>query len=210
MTKLIELKIKDPKKIYQELATALYPYKNKPVGSMLFIVEGTRKNPIIGFRYPGRKLRKRLLKKPNKNSALWANLYDFEVVPFKNKKEINTQKFTFGEIMKDFQENKRNNEIFWKQIEELYQNNTITRKPPKLQGIDSGLYLLMLKWIWIQEDFNYRFSWQEVNSPIRYVLETRTGSRTSRGAGRAKFFAALILLKHHFTFEQVKKIIPLY
>jgi len=112
MTKLIELKIKDPKKIYQELATALYPYKNKPVGSMLFIVEGTRKNPIIGLRYPGRKLRKRLLKKPNKNSALWANLYDFEVVPFKNKKEINTQKFTFGEIMKDFQENKRNNEIF--------------------------------------------------------------------------------------------------
>jgi len=210
MTKLIELKIKDPKKIYQELATALYPYKNKPVGSMLFIVEGTRKNPIIGLRYPGRKLRKRLLKKPNKNSALWANLYDFEVVPFKNKKEINTQKFTFGEIMKDFQENKRNNEIFWKQIEELYQNNTITRKPPKLQGIDSGLYLLMLKWIWIQEDFNYRFSWQEVNSPIRYVLETRTGSRTSKGAGRAKFFAALILLKHHFTFEQVKKIIPLY
>jgi len=210
MAKLIELKIKDPKKIYQELATALYPYKNKPVGSMLFIVEGTRKNPIIGLRYPGRKLRKRLLKKPNKNSALWANLYDFEVVPFKNKKEINTQKFTFGEIMKDFQENKRNNEIFWKQIEELYQNNTITRKPPKLQGIDSGLYLLMLKWIWIQEDFNYRFSWQEVNSPIRYVLETRTGSRTSKGAGRAKFFAALILLKHHFTFEQVKKIIPLY
>ena len=210
MTKLIELKIKDPKKIYQELATALYPYKNKPVGSMLFIVEGTRKNPIIGLRYPGRKLRKRLLKKPNKNSALWANLYDFEVVPFKNKKEINTQKFTFGEIMKDFQENKRNNEIFWKQIEELEQNNTITRNPPKLQGIDSGLYLLMLKWIWIQEDFNYRFSWQEVNSPIRYVLETRTGSRTSKGAGRAKFFAALILLKHHFTFEQVKKIIPLY
>ena len=210
MAKLIELKIKDPKKIYQELTTALCPYKNKPVGSMLFIVEGTRKNPIIGFRYPGRKLRKRLLKKPNKNSALWANLYDFEVVPFKNKKEINTQKFTFGEIMKDFQENKRNNEIFWKQIEELYQNNTITRKPPKLQGIDSGLYLLMLKWIWIQEDFNYRFSWQEVNSPIRYVLETRTGSRTSKGAGRAKFFAALILLKHHFTFEQVKKIIPLY
>ena len=72
------------------------------------------------------------------------------------------------------------------------------------------LYLLMLKWMWIQEDFNYRLSWQEVNSPVRYVLETRTGSRTARGAGRAKFFAALVLLKYHFTFEQVKKIIPLY
>ena len=49
MTKLIELKIKDPKKIYQELATALYPYKNKPVGSMLFIVEGTRKKRPAKF-----------------------------------------------------------------------------------------------------------------------------------------------------------------
>ncbi len=210
MAKFIELKIKDTKNIYQELATALCPFKNKPVGSMLFVVEGTIKKPIIGLRYPGRKLRKRSLKKPNKNSAFWANLYDFEVVPFKNKKEINTQKFTFEEIMRDFQENKRNSERFWKQLEKLYRNNTITKKPPKLAGIEPILYLLMLKWIWIQEDFNYRFTWQEVNSPVRYVLETRTGSRTAKGAGRAKFFAALILLRHHFTFEQVKKIIPLY
>lgn len=210
MAKVIELKIKNPKQIYQEIVVALCPFRNKPTGSMLFIVEGARKNPIIGLRYPGRKLRKRSLKKPNKNSAFWANLYDFEVVPFKNKKEIKTQKFTFEEMMKDFQENKRNNKTFWKQIEKLYQNNTITEKPSKLKGINSNLYLLMLKWIWIQEDFNYRFNWQEVNSPVRYVLETRTGSRTSKGAGRAKFFAALILLKHHFTFDQVKKIIPLY
>lgn len=210
MPKVIELKIKNPKKIYQELAKALAPYRKKPAGSVLFIVEGTRKNPIIGLRYPGRKLRKRSLKRPNKNSALWANLYDFEVVPFKNKKEINTQKFTYEEMMKDFQENKRGNEKFWKQIEELYQNNTITKKPPKLRGINPALYLLMLKWMWIQEDFNYRFSWQEVDSSVRYVLETRTGSRTARGAGRAKFFAALVLLKHYFDFEQVKKIIPLY
>jgi len=210
MAKIIELKIKNPKQIYQELVVVLCPYKNRPVGSMIFIVEGTRKNPTIGLRYPGRKLRKRLLKKPNKNSAFWANLYDFEVVPFKNKKEINTQKFTFDELLKDFQVHKKNSEKFWKILGELYQNNTITKKPPKLVGIDPMLYLLMLKWIWIQEDFNYRFTWQEVNSPIRYVLETRTGSRTAKGAGRAKFFAALILLKHHFIFEQVKKIIPLY
>lgn len=210
MPKIIELKIKNPKKIYQELAEALAPYREKPTGSILFIVEGTRKNPIIGLRYPGRKLRKRLLKRPNRNSALWANLYDFEVVPFKNKKEIDAQKFTYEGMLKDFQENKRENEKFWKQIEELYWNNTITKKPPKLRGISPMLYLLMLKWMWIQEDFNYRFSWQEVNSPVRYVLETRTGSRTARGAGRAKFFAALVLLKHHFSFEQVKKIIPLY
>jgi hypothetical protein len=210
MTKIIEIKIKAQKNIYQELTRVLCPHKNKPTGSVIFIVEGTIKNPIIGLRYPGKKLKKRTLKKPNKNSALWANLYDFEVVPFKNRKEINTYKFTFEEIMKDFQENKRDSKIFWKQIEELYYNNTISKKPPKLAGIDSFLYLLMLKWIWIQEDFNYRLSWQETGSPIKYVLETRTGSRTAKGAGRAKFFAALILLKHYFAFEQVKKIIPLY
>ncbi len=210
MTQIIELKIKDNKKIYQELAEVLSQYKEKPAGSILFIVEGTKKRPIIGIRYPGKKVRKRILKTIRVNSALWANLYDFEVVPFKNGKKVDTQKFTFEELLKDFQVHKKNSEKFWKILEELYKDNTITKNPPKLSGINSQLYLLILKWIWIQEDFNYRFSWEDVNSPIRYVLETRTGSRTAKGAGRAKFFAALILLRHHFTFEQVKKIIPLY
>lgn len=211
MSKFIEFKVKDPKNVYQELAKTLYPYKDEPVGSILFIVEGTIGNPVIGLRYPGRKLKKRLLKKPNKNSALWANLYDFEVVPFKNNKEISTQKFTFEEMTGDFYENKRSNEKFWEQIKELYENNIIMQEPPELPGINPTLYLLMLKWIWIQEDFNYRLNWQEVNSPIKYILETRTDSRTARGAGRAKSFAALLLLKdHHFTLEQVKKIIPSY
>ncbi len=210
MSTLIELKINDSKKIYEELAQSLSPYRDKPQGTILFIVEGTKKKPIIGIRYPGRKLRRRALKVKRANSALWANLYDFEVVPYKNGKELNTQDFTFELLMRDFQENKRDNKKFWEMIEELYRDNSITKKPPKLPGIDSLLYLLILKWIWIQEDFNYRFNWQEVKSPVKYVLETRTGSRTSKGAGRAKFFAALILLKHYFTFEQVKKIIPLY
>lgn len=210
MAKIIELKIKNPKQIYQELAQALAPYKEKPTGSIIFVVEGTKENPIIGLRYPGRKLRKRNLKVVRANSALWANLYDFEVIPYKNGKELVPQKFTFEELLKDFEEHKKAHGNFWLMLRELYEDNTITEKPPNLPGIDTRLYLSVLKWIWIQEDFNYRFSWQEVNSPVRYVLETRTGSRTAKGAGRAKFFAALILLKHHFTFEQVKKIIPLY
>lgn len=210
MNQVIELKVKNLKNVYNELAVALSPYREEPTGSILFIVEGTKKNPIIGLRYPGMKVRKRSLKTIRNNSALWANLYDFEVVPFKVGKEISTQKFTFEELLKDFQENKRSNEKFWVLIEEIYKDNITTKIPPKLAGIDSRLYLSVLKWIWIQEDFNYRFGWEDVNSPVKYVLETRTGNRTSRGAGRAKFFAALILLKHYFTFEQVKKIIPLY
>jgi hypothetical protein len=210
MAKIIELKIKNPKQIYQELSRALAPYKEKPTGSIIFVVEGTKENPIIGLRYPGRKLRKRNLKVVRANSVLWANLYDFEVIPYKNGKELDTQKFTFEELLKDFEEYKKAHENFWIMLRELYEDNTIPEKPPNLPGIDTRLYLSVLKWIWIQEDFNYRFNWQEVNSPVRYVFETRTGSRTAKGAGRAKFFAALILLKHHFTFEQVKKIIPLY
>lgn len=210
MSKIIELTIKDNKKIYQELTQALSPHREKSAGSILFIVEGTKKKPIIGIRYPGKKLQRRKLKFERVNSVLWANLYDFEVVPYKEGKELNTQKFTFGEMMKDFQENKRQSKKFWKMLEELYKDNTITKKAPNLPGINPKLYLLVLKWIWVQEDFNYRFNWEEVDSPVRYILETRTGSRTARGAGRAKFFAALILIKHYFNFELVKKIIPLY
>lgn len=212
MSKIIELKIKNHKRIYQELTKTLCSYKEKPAGSVLFIVEGTKKNPIIGIRYPGRKVknRKSKLKIIRSNSVLWANLYDFEVVPYKNGKPLKTQDFTFEKLLRDFQENKRSSKKFWVLLEELYENNTITKKPPKLSGIEASLYLLILKWIWIQEDFNYRFGWQEVESPDRYVLENKKGKRTARGAGRAKFFAVLILLKYYFNFEQVKKIVPLY
>lgn len=210
MAKIIELNIKDPKNIYQELTSALCPFREEPAGTRIFIVEGTKKKPIIGIRYPGRKVRKRKLKTNRANSILWANLYDFEVAPYGNGKELNTQEFTFEKLMRDFQENKRKSKRFWKLVKGLYENNAITKNIPELPGIDPKLYLLILKWIWLQEDFNYRFGWEEVKSPVRYVLETRTGSRTAKGAGRAKFFAALILLKEHFSFEQVKKIIPLY
>lgn len=210
MPKIFELKIKNPKDIYHELAMALSPYKEESAGSVIFIVEGTKNNPTIGIRYPGRKVIKRTLRIVRINSVLWANLYDFEVVPYKNGKEIETKEFTFTELLKDFQENKKESKKFWEAIEKLYKNNIIIKKLPKLPGIDSYRYLSVLKWIWIQEDFNYRFSWKDVNSPVRYGLETRTGSRTAKGAGRAKFYAALILLKHYFDFDLVKKIISLY
>lgn len=210
MKQIIELKIEDNRKIYQELTAALSPYREKPTGSILFIVEGTKKNPLIGIRYPGKKLKRRTLKAIRANSALWANLYDFEVVPFWKGKEISSRKFTFDELMKDFQKHKIKSNTFWKLLKEIYYKNNLKKKPTKLSGINTTLYLLVIKWIWIQEDFNYRFKWQEVASPAPYILETRTGIRTSGGAGRAKFFAALVLLKNDFTFEQVKKIIPLY
>ncbi|GBE55438.1 hypothetical protein BMS3Bbin15_01612 [archaeon BMS3Bbin15] len=211
---VIELKIKSPKNIYHELAVALEPYKERPTCSVEFIVEGTKDRPTIGIRYPGRKALNRVragrIKKVRANSAEWANLFDFLVIPYVSGKELTQGEFTFEKILRDFQDNKRKSEEFWELIEELYKHNTISKEPPKLPGIDSKLYLLVLKWIWIQEDFNYKLGWQDVNSHIRYVLETRTGTSTSKGAGRGKFYAALILLKHNFNFDVVKKIIPLY
>lgn len=209
MAKKILLQIKNPEKIYHELARALCSHREEPAGSSLFIVEGTKEKPIIGLRYPGKKLRKREVKQVRKNSALWANLYDFEVVAHKDGKEVQGNQFTFSTFMEDFYKNKRGNKNFWQCMQEVYYKNTLIKKPPKTKGIDSKMFLLILKWIWVQEDFNYKFGWEEVGSPVRYVLENRTGTRTSKGAGRAKFFAALILLKY-FTLEQVKKIIPLY
>ena len=52
MPKIVELKIQDNKRIYQELTQNLSPYKGESPGSVLFIVEGTKRKPIIGIRYP--------------------------------------------------------------------------------------------------------------------------------------------------------------
>jgi len=208
--KIIELTIRNPEKIYEELAVILAPEREEPARSVLFIVEGTKEKPIIGIRYPGKKVKKRQLKVVRKDSALWANLYDFEVVPYENGKEVQTTRFTFEELLTDFDIHKKQSDKFWEILKELYKYNTITKTPPDLEGIEPLLYLRTLKWIWIQEDFNYRLSWEEVNSPVRYRLETRTGNSTKKGAGRGKFFGAMVLLKNGFSFKQVKKIIPLY
>lgn len=210
MSKTIELKINDGKSLFKDLTRGLYPYHEQPTGAIIAIVEGTKEKPLIGLRYPGRKLVKRQLKIIRSNSVHWANLYDFEVVPFHNGKELTTEKFTYQVMLEDFQNYKSQSSDFWDCLEIVYKTNEIPPKVPKLAGIDSELYLRVLKWIWIQEDLNYRLNWEEVGSPERYVLQNRTGSSTSGGAGRAKFFAAIILLKHNFTFNQVKKIIPLY
>jgi hypothetical protein len=208
--KIVELKIKNVKNIYHEVAMALLPYRGKETCSVEFIVEGTKDKPIVGIRYPGRKVVKRKMKSKRVNVAKWGNLFDFAVVPYIDGKEVTEQEFTFEKILEDFEKNKKDNEEFWKLIEDIYYKNELLKEPPKLLGIDPKLFLLVLKWIWIEEDFNYKLGWKDVGSPIRYVLLSRRGKPTGKGAGRAKFFAALILLKHHFTLKEVKKIIPLY
>ena len=94
-------------------------------------------------------------------------------------------------------------------IIQLHRYNTINKKPPKLKGINSRQFLEMLKWMWIQEDLNYKLSWKETGSKIPYRLQNRNGGATSKGAGRDKFYAALILVHgNFFDAASMRKIIP--
>lgn len=209
MKNKILLEIHNPEKIYNELALALCPHREKPRGSIIFIVEGSIKEPRIGIRYPGYKLKPRTLKRPNKNSALWANLLDFEVVPFEKGSEGSSVYFTYPNLLKDFEAHKKGNASFWEMIVRIHSHNVIDKEPPRLGGIDSRQFLEMLKWMWIQEDLNYKLSWREVGSEIPYRLQNKNGSPTSKGAGRDKFYAALILVHgNHFNAASMRKIIP--
>jgi len=208
MSKRILLNLKGKEnKIYEEITKALDPYKDTERFSNEFVVEGTLEKPIISIKYPAKKLVK--LNPKRKNSAEYGNLFDFVVVIHKDGKE-NIADFTFEKILHDFEEHKKHSEEFWKAIKEVYYKNKIPSQIPKLKGIDPLLFLSAIKWVWIQEDFNYKLRWDEVKSPTRYKLISKRGSTMSRGAGRGKFFGALVLLKNGFTIEQVKKIIPMY
>lgn len=207
---MVELKVPKDKEIVKYLAEFLPQHCEKPTCSELFIVEGNVKQPRVGIRYPGKKLKKRELKVQNKNSALWANLLDFEVVPFNDEgEEVSSNIFNYRNLLLDFEKYKKDNEQFWKIVEKLYKNDVIEGEIPKLDGIDSRQFLEMLKWMWIQEDLNYKLSWSDVESKIKYTLENKTGSSTKKGAGRGKFFAKLLLVKYHdFTADVVNRIIP--
>ena len=207
--KIREIHILGGSGIFKHLTRALLPYHTKATGSHLFIVEGTLAKPRIGIRYPGYKLKQRTLKRPNKNSALWANLFDFEVVPFEKRKEGSSVNFTYANLLKDFEAYKKDDASFWKMIVRVHNYNMTDKEPPKLGGIDSRQFLEMLKWMWIQEDLNYKLSWREAGSEIPYRLQNRNGGPTSKGAGRDKFYAALILVHgNYFDAASMRKIIP--
>ena len=216
MGELLNLEVKNTERLYHEIAIQLEEYKDKEPHSVRFIVEGDISNPLVAIDYPGKKMFKRPLKSKRKNVAEWANLFDFRVVPYEKGKALGVEDFTFDKFLTDFKDNKSDNEEFWRILEELYCTNELKEEPSVLPGIDSKTFLLTLKWIWIEEDFNYRLKWDDVQSETKYVLaklnkSTGKEQSVSRGAGRAKFFAALVLLhRGDFTYKEVKKIIPLY
>lgn len=208
-TEIQELKTASDFSVYKQLAQILPQFRNEPTRSRLFIVEGTLQHPRVGFRYPGYKLKPRTLTRPNRKSALWANLLDFEVVPFIGGKEESSTLFTYRILLKDFELHKKDDAEFWTRIGQLHKSNFIPHRLPRLRGIGSRQFLEMLKWMWIQEDLNYKLSSKEVDSSLHYRLQNKSGSATGNGAGRDKFYAGLLLVKHHnFDAGKVGKIIP--
>jgi hypothetical protein len=132
------------------------------------------------------------------------------VVPYYKGKKVTKPKFQWRDVMGDFYKHKIKSEKFWGLLEKVYRHNKIDyKKIPKLAGIDPTLFLMMTKWMWIQEDLNYKYSSKDIpGCPTPYRNETKGGSAT-RGAGRGKFYAALLLVKHHgFSPHEVGRIIP--
>jgi len=207
------IKIKDWDKVLTEITQALDPYKEKPTLSQEFIVEEDPSKKIqIRIKYPGKKVRRRFPKGKTlrKGSIPWANLYDFMVAAYYKGRHVDKPKFQWRDMLADFCENKIESKRFWKLIENVYKHNKIDyNKVSKLPGIDPTLFLMMLKWMWIQEDLNYRYSSKDIpGCPTPYKNETKGGS-TTKGAGRGKFYASLLLVKHHgFTPHEVGRIVP--
>ena len=201
------LKISNLEFPYPEIASNLAPHRQKKAHSEEFFVEMDGSVPLVSILYPGKKVERR----PPPARIEWANLYDFAVQPYQNGIKLDLGQFTFENMLDDFYSNKGENDQFWNLTERIYKTNNLPNEPPVLPGIDSKLYLLTLKWIWIQEDFRYKYDWKEVKSRIRYMRLSKKGHSLGRGAGRAKFFAALVLLRNKlFSLEEVKKIIPPY
>lgn len=189
---------------YKQIVSKLDKYKDRPIASVEFIVERDEKNrKIIGIKYPGRKIKKRNLKRPRKNSAPWENLYDFFVAVYDKKESDISEGFTWAKLIEDFEKYKKKDKKFWHILNGLYKNNKIQNSIPKLAGIDSKLFLLAIKWMWVQEDLNYRYCSKDIESPTKYI-------NTKKGVGRTKSFAAFVLVKYGFPFKVVRKIIPLY
>ncbi len=72
--------------------------------------------------------------------------------------------------------------------EELYPPD----KVPELKGFDCRTLLMTLKWMWLQEDINYRYKSNDISSPTAY-----TYVKGRKALGRKKSWSMFLLMKHH-------------
>ena len=183
----------DELKMLHDIAVALDPYKERPEASEEFVVEGTLERPEIILRYPGKKVKRRDVKNPSrKGSVLWEALYDFLVVPIADGKELQFSDFNYRKLADDFCKFKKSSEEFWDCLVQVYEKNTIPDRIPHLPGMNSRVILLTLKWMWLQEDINYKYKSTDIKSPTAY-----TYANNRKALGRKKSWAVFLLMKRH-------------
>lgn len=140
-------------------------------------------------------------------------MFDFYVEPYIDEKPAG-ELFTHENIINDFKEYKVDSKEFWNLIDIIYKENRLERNPPELDGIPPRIFLLTLKWIWIQEDFNYRlFYGKDIQSPIPYKLITRRDGiiLSAPMKGRKMLYEALLEAKEGATsVEIISKYIQKY
>ncbi len=197
-SKLIDVRSKIASEtIFEDLAKILDPHKEDTLISNTFLVDSSKNEQIkIVIKYPGKKVKPRNLKRVNASSVLWECVYDFLVSPIFKCKEIPGNELTYRKILTDFEENKKGNAIFWDAIVELYKSNIVVEKNyGPLKGLNPLLFIYTLKWLWIQEDLNYKLNHSDIDFPTRYKVAS-----SSKALGRKKFFTALLLVeKHNYT-----------
>ncbi len=192
MGKAIDIRQKlRPGTIYSDLAKQLDPFKKRKVGAVTFLVDSSPNGKVKVFiNYPGRKVLNRNIKKPRVNSVHWDCLYDFLVIPSFNGKKLDQKDLTYRKILVDFESHKKQSAPFWKAVLLVLENNKVPVQTfSTLKGINPVLFLYTLKWLWLQEDFNYRLNHNDFECPTRYRLPT------GKSLGRKKFFASLLLVR---------------
>jgi len=197
MIGIMKLDLSNSADIFNDIALALYPFRDEAVKSVEYIVEGSIGNPQIIIKYPGYKVEKK--------GDEYYNLFDFYVEPYINN-EPRGELFTHENIIHDFITHKIKSEEFWELVEIIYKENKLMKDPPKLEGIDPRIFLLTLKWIWIQEDFNYRlFYYKDIKSPTPYKLITRGGKIIIEPKkGREMLYEALQKAKEGADFRKLR------
>lgn len=209
------------------LANKLAPFYNKKLFSEEFVVEGTLENPKIILRYPGERRIDRytlcLEKNQSRLKVRWLNIFDFFVETYANGEKMDSGIFSYWNLADDFYSNKRESEEFWSLLDKIYNKEDFSTDFPELPGINSELFLLTLKWMWVQEELNYttliephqienelpkydlhKIKWEKIdNKKVRVISTSKV-----RGIGRKAFYAPLLLMKfHNYIPKEVKKII---
>lgn len=201
ISKKIKLNIKDKAFPYRELLECFEKYKHEDKHVIEIKVDELDEYEI-SLLYPGKHVK--YLPGKRKKKYYWEKMGDFKIQPLKNGVSSGVETFKLEDFVRDFHEYKVDNNAFWEALLIVYYTNELPNEIPDADGMDPRLFLLCIKWIYILEDMNYKYTWEEAGSLIPY-------KGVSGKAGRAKLTGSFDLARiKRYTLEELLCIIPLY